>query len=198
MYATSSLDIGVNSTLICSFLDEQYVPRYWKSYLASHPLPLLRYLIPRIVRGATVYYVEPGAQERKRNSQQAAEAIVNAFVSHLSTLPNTEPSNLDAELSFFRVLLLPSKTDFRVFSKAVAESTTVWPTLVQAMRRAFQLKADHAYWTALQIFFSTLHPLDTQAEFSDIVIAHWATSGFFEILEESADFLLRVPAGASK
>nr|VWP02605.1 N/A [Ganoderma boninense] len=195
MHATSSLDIAVNSTLICSFLDEQHIPRYWKSYLASHPLPSLRHLIPRIVRGATVYYVQPGPRERKRNPQQAAEAIVNAFVSHLSILPHTESSDLDSELSFFHALLLPSKEDYRALLKAVAESTTVWPALVQAMRRAYQLEAEHAYWTALQIFFSTLHPLDTQAEFADVVIAHWATSGFFDVLEDSADFLLEVAAG---
>ncbi|PIL36837.1 hypothetical protein GSI_00527 [Ganoderma sinense ZZ0214-1] len=196
MHATSSLDIAVNSTLICSFLDEQHVPRYWKSYLASHPLPSLRHLIPRIVRGATVYYVEHGPRERKRNPQQAAEAIVGAFVSHLSTVAHsTEPSDLNSELSFFRALLLPSKTDYRALSKAVAESTTVWPALVQAMRRAHQLEAEHAYWTGLQIFFGILHPLDTQGEFADVVIAHWARSGFFELLEESADFLLEVTAG---
>ncbi|KAI1788978.1 hypothetical protein LXA43DRAFT_598589 [Ganoderma leucocontextum] len=194
MHATSPLDIVINSTLICSFLDEQHVPRYWKSYLESHPLPSLRHLIPRIVRGATVY-VEPGPQQRKRNPQQAAEAIVNAFVSHLTTLADTELRDLDAELSFFRALFVPSKTDYRALSKAISESTAVWSALVQAMRRAYQHEAEHAYWTALQIFFSTLHPLDSNAEFADIVIARWATSGLFEILEESADFLLRLPAG---
>ncbi len=199
MHATSPLDVVINATLMCSFLDEQHVPRYWKSYLASHPLPPLRYLIPRIVRGATVYYVEPGPRERKRNPQQAAEAIIDAFVSHLSTLlADTELRDLDAELSFFHALFIPSKTDYRALSKAIAESTTVWPALVQAMRRAYQHEAEHTYWTALQILLSTLHPLDTQAEFADLVIGHWTTSGLFAILEESADFLLDVPGGPSE
>ncbi|KAM5535715.1 hypothetical protein V8D89_010702 [Ganoderma adspersum] len=193
MHATTPWDMQWNSRLIRGFLDQGHVSDYWKSYLESHPLPALRHLLLRVVRGATVY-VEPGPKERRRNPQQAAEAIVDAFVSHLM-MDEAELHDLEDELDFFRALFIPSKTDYRALLKAIAQSTTVCPALVHVMRRAYQDEAEQTYGSAMQMFFNMLHPLKQNLEFTDVVIAHWATSGLFGVLEESSEFLLSVNPG---
>ena len=195
MYATTPWDMGFNSRLIRGFLDERHVSKYWKPYIGSHPLPALRHLLPRVVRGATVY-IEPGPRERRRNPQQAAEAIVDAFVSHL-TMAEAELHDLEEEVGFFYALFKPSKVDYSALLKATAQSTTVYPALVHVLQRAYQHEAEETYGSTIQLLFSMLYPPRQTDEFADVVIARWATSGLFDVLEESADFLLRVTPGPS-
>ncbi len=98
MHSTAREDSLINAGFLLGLLDERHAPKYWKPYTDANPVPPMKQLLPRILLGASK---TTGPAQRKRTPQQAAEAIVSATVTHLTSSGVGLPE-YELELGFLR------------------------------------------------------------------------------------------------
>lgn len=198
MHATAREDNLINAGFLLGLLDERHAPRYWKSYIDANPLPPMKQLLPRILLGASK---TPGPAQRKRTPQQAAEAIVTATVTHL-TSPGASLPDYELELGFLRSLFVPAKVEYPALPRAVFKSPELWAATTTVLRRAAGAgtkEAEETYLDALETFSRCLWTVGKEGnEFADAMVAGWITGGLFEALEDTVDFLVKIRGATSK
>ena len=198
MHATAREDNLINVGFLLGLLDERHAPQYWKPYIDANPLPPMKQLLPRILLGASK---TPGLAQRKRTPQQAAEAIVAAAVTHL-TSPGASLPDYELELGFLRSLFMPAKVEYPALPRAIFKSAELWAATTAVLRRAAEAgtkEAQETYLDALEAFSRCLWTVGKEGnEFADALVAGWVTGGLFEALEDTVDFLVKIRGATSK
>lgn len=195
MHSTAVMDVRFNLAMLLPLLDPP-VPPHVKAYLEQHPPPDMHALLPRIVLGASK---TAGSDRKKRTPGQAADAIVSASAAHFERL---ELEELRFEYNFFHALLRHSEKENRAFVRAVFRSSALWVANAQVMRRSAASDSrigEGIYIVALTTYsiVALLAKLDGK-EFIDALVSNWMSTGLFDVLEDTVDFLLNAHRGPCK
>ena len=195
MHATTITDARMNLGILHPLLQSP-LPPHWKSHSEKNPFPPMSELLPRILLGASK---TAGSDKKKRTPGQAADAIVSACAAHLEAF---SLEDLQFEYNFFHALLRHSEKENRAFVRAVFRSSALWAANAQVMRRSAASDSrigEGIYIVALTTYsiVALLAKLDGK-EFIDALVSNWMSTGLFDVLEDTVDFLLNAHRGPCK
>lgn len=195
MHATTITDSRMNLAILLPLL-EPPLPAHWKTHLEHNPIPPMNVLLPRILLGASK---SAGSDKKKRTPGQAADAIVSASAAHMEVF---SLQDVQFEYNFFHGLFDHSRTENRVFLRAVFKSAKFWAANAQVMRRAAEDKTPfgEALYTGAFMTYTTMpHTVDEDGkEFIDALTYNWLSAGLFDLLEDTVDVILKTERGACK
>ncbi|KAI0637886.1 hypothetical protein C8Q77DRAFT_1088256 [Trametes polyzona] len=202
LHADSRVDCNRNASVLLPFLAQGspfYTPSSWRPYLAEHPMPSAKELLPRILEGASRI---PGKSSKRRNPEQTAAAIVSASVQHLS-LPDTELKMLELslELDLLSALLDAAETTYPALPRAAYKSPDLWEAVVRGMRRAAGAKrrGEKDYDVVMMVVEMCAKAAKRAHAAGDMYVDRmvhgWAKAGVLDALEDAFDLYFDKPAG---